>query len=439
MKKSKFYVLFSLLIVILLFSVSALCNQCGIITPATTDTTSAGDTTAATDTATEKTDVEESKESASEETTDQTEETSATDQSSGNEAPTIALEIYEGPTYSAGDDICFYRVKAVLTGKPAPTVKFSKDDSSGAWGTKKAQVNIHRGETYTLTATAKNSEGEDTASLTLKWGCGEENRNPVINDISISSATIEINKNYDVTASATDPDGDNLTYKWTVSGGAMNNDAANPMKWTTLNAAAGDYTIQVKVTDGKGGEATKSKTFSVSLPAPINMTVSKVAAEGGYVALGGIPINAGGCLYSGDSNTNKYIVGYISFDISGLTNATIQNASLTFNVKKKWGDPSFYTSICVYDTFWGAVPISAGTISVPGTTIQYIPSTTSGNFTVDNATLKNQLQTAISAGHLRFQIGVSPQGSLTNNNNVWDGIEWDQGGIALNITYIPGS
>ena len=71
----------------------------------------------------------------------------------------------------ADDDICYYRVKAVVTGKPAPTVKFSKDDSGGAWGTKKAQVNIHRGETYTLKATAKNSEGEDTASMTLKWGC----------------------------------------------------------------------------------------------------------------------------------------------------------------------------------------------------------------------------------------------------------------------------
>ena len=80
-----------------------------------------------------------------------------------------------------------------------------------------------RGETYTLTATAKNSEGEDTASMTLKWGC---NTNPVINDITLSSATIEINKTYDVTANATDPDGDSLTYKWTISGGAINNDAS---------------------------------------------------------------------------------------------------------------------------------------------------------------------------------------------------------------------
>ena len=149
MKKSKFYVLLSLLIIILLFSVAALCNWCGIATPATTDTT--------TETATEKTDVGESKESASdettdktEETTDQTEETSATEDTSDYEAPTIKLEIYEGPTYVPAGDICWVRVKAVVTGKPAPTVKFSKDDSGGVWGTKKVQVNIHRGEPLSL-------------------------------------------------------------------------------------------------------------------------------------------------------------------------------------------------------------------------------------------------------------------------------------------------
>ena len=41
-------------------------------------------------------------------------------------APTIKLEIYEGPTYSATDDICYYRVKATVTGNPAPNVSFRR-------------------------------------------------------------------------------------------------------------------------------------------------------------------------------------------------------------------------------------------------------------------------------------------------------------------------
>lgn len=39
----------------------------------------------------------------------------------------------------------------------------------------------------------------------------------------------------------------------------------------------------------------------------------------------------------------------------------------------------------------------------------------------------------------RFQIGVSPSGATSDNDNAWDGIEWDQSGISFNINYIPGS
>ena len=401
--------------------------MCGI-TPATTDT-------AAENTNTGKTDVEVTEGSftgettvKTEETTVKTDETTATQNTSDYEAPTIKLEIYEGPTYSAGDDICFYRIKATVSGKPAPTVKFSKDDSNGSWGKNKAQVNIHRGETYILKATAKNSAGEDSDSITLTWGC---NANPIINDITLSGTNVVINKTYDVTANATDPDGDSLTYKWTISSGAINNGASNPMKWTTPGAA-GDCTITVLVTDGKGGEATQSKTVSVGVPAPVNMTVSKVAAEGGYIANGGVPINAGGCLFAGDGPTNTWIVGYLSFDISSLTYAVIQNASMTFTKKNTYGDWSFFSSFCVYNTYWGTVPISVSTYSLAGEAIEYINSSTTGNFTVNNAKLKTKLQAAIDAGLPRFQIGVSPQGGVTDNHNDWDGIEWIRGN---NIKY----
>jgi len=87
--------------------------------------------------------------------------------------PTIKLEIYEGPIYSDGDDICYYRVEAIVTGDPEPTVSFSKDDSGGVWGPYITQVNLTRSSpNYTLTAVAENIEGESTDSLSLYWGCG---------------------------------------------------------------------------------------------------------------------------------------------------------------------------------------------------------------------------------------------------------------------------
>lgn len=93
------------------------------------------------------------------------------------EVPTISLEVYEGPF--PVESICVYRVRAIVTGSPNPTVTFSKDDSGGSWGTKKAQVNLNDpGDTYTLTATATNSEGSATDSIALSWGCEEPEPEP---------------------------------------------------------------------------------------------------------------------------------------------------------------------------------------------------------------------------------------------------------------------
>ena len=191
-----------------------------------------------------------------------------------------------------------------MTGSPAPTVKFSKDDSSGAWGSKKVQVNIHRGQSYTLTATAKNSAGEANTSINLTWGCGEENRVPVINDITfLPSANIKTGQQYAVTADASDPDGDALTYKWTVNSGALvTADNINPIKWTAP-AAVGPAAITVKVTDGKGGEAISTKTVNVE-SAIVNFTVPKVTAEGGYIESSGA-VYAGGDIFAGDSSPTK--------------------------------------------------------------------------------------------------------------------------------------
>jgi len=107
-----------------------------------------------------------------------------------NSPPTIKLEIYEGPLYSEADDICYYRIKANVTGEPSPEISFSKDDSLGSLGPDKAQVNLKRDSmAYTLTATAENSEGKASDTLTLVWNC---NRSPDIKGITLSSDTLYV-------------------------------------------------------------------------------------------------------------------------------------------------------------------------------------------------------------------------------------------------------
>ena len=216
---------------------------------------------------------------------------------------------------------------------------------------------------------------------------------------------------------------------------------AESVETTATIAESVETTTNAKET---ASEESKSETTELelsvitaeTLPVTLNLDVPKVIAEGGYIAQDGTPINAGGCLYAGDNDTNEFIVGFISFDITGLANATIQNSSLTFNVKQKLGNPSFYAAIYISDLFWGAVPISVNSIIV-GNYIESVGLPSDGIFTIDNAALRTALQASIDAGRPRFQIAVSLFGGTSDNDNSWDGFEWDQGGITLSITYTP--
>ena len=65
---------------------------------------------------------------------------------------------------------------------------------------------------------------------------------------------------------ARDPDGNPLTYSWTAANGTIKGEGQK-VTWLPPDVI-GDYEISVKVDNGKGGQATLSKRFSVTSPAP---------------------------------------------------------------------------------------------------------------------------------------------------------------------------
>jgi len=101
-------------------------------------------------------------------TTSFIEETETTAEDMPKSLPTIKLIVYEGPVI-VDSDTCYYRVEAIVTGDPTPVIKFSKDDSNGAWGKNKAQVNLKNGESYDLVVTAVNSTGKAVEHIELTW------------------------------------------------------------------------------------------------------------------------------------------------------------------------------------------------------------------------------------------------------------------------------
>lgn len=162
MKKFKLYSIISVLITIIFFGTASICNQCGVTNTTEGNITAARENSAM-ETVAETTAIKET-------TTGTTAGTTAKETEGESKAPTIKLKIYEGPT--AAGNICYYRVKATVTGNPAPTIDFSKDDSNGAWGKYISQVNLtDSNQSYTLSATATNSAGSDTDTITITWGC----------------------------------------------------------------------------------------------------------------------------------------------------------------------------------------------------------------------------------------------------------------------------
>jgi len=102
-------------------------------------------------------------------TTTVIETTETTTEDISKNLPTLKIIVYEGPVIVQDSDMCYYRVEVIVTGNPAPIIKFSKDDSGGAWGKNKTQVNLKNGESYDLVVTAVNSVGTVTKHVVLTW------------------------------------------------------------------------------------------------------------------------------------------------------------------------------------------------------------------------------------------------------------------------------
>jgi hypothetical protein len=432
MGKNKIYILLVIITVIIFFTTAALCNMCNAETEEKIGTEE--------ETGESQEEPEEGEESqqgsGQEEPPGEEEEPSGEEEEEESQSdyqePTIELEVYEGPLYSSSDDVCYWRVRADVTGVPTPTVEFSKDDSGGAWGSRKAQVNLEDpSDSYTLTATAINSEGAASDSIVLSWEC---NRPPEISDIVMMGDHF-VGIEYEISASAADPDGDALGYSWSVTGGSLDNSYTNPVKWA-MPDTAGDYKIKVEVDDGRGGSDSRTETVEVipMLGPPIAaMEVPIVVMEGGRIRQDE-NIWVGNSYIVGDTNTNLAIRGYVSFDITGLSGATVESARLSANHIITSGNCDLFRPLWVTSVNWEPGHITSSDFNLSG---DPIASFTTPSFSTSTSKLKIYLQNAIDSGRDRFQLMFMFTGMLSDSDSFSDNWAYNDSGIKLNITYYP--
>ncbi len=99
-------------------------------------------------------------------------------------------------------------------------------------------------------------------------GCGggggdtpPQNHDPTINSLTSADAQVWPSQGTTVTVTASDQDGDSLSYAWTTSGGTING-SGTQITWVAPTTT-GDHTVTVTVIDGQGGQAQQSVTINV--------------------------------------------------------------------------------------------------------------------------------------------------------------------------------
>jgi hypothetical protein len=88
------------------------------------------------------------------------------------------------------------------------------------------------------------------------------NQPPVIDSLTCQWRQVKKAMSVPVECAARDPDGDELSYSWSVDGGDISGDGAVG-DWSTPDDY-GTYTITVTVTDGRGSRDTESLEIRVA-------------------------------------------------------------------------------------------------------------------------------------------------------------------------------
>ncbi len=88
-----------------------------------------------------------------------------------------------------------------------------------------------------------------------------------------------------LTAQCNDPDNDQVTYKWTTTGGTVDGTGAE-VHWRPGDAKEGSYTASVVCDDGRGGTATASTNFNVEKKPNQPPVVSTCAANPATITVG---------------------------------------------------------------------------------------------------------------------------------------------------------
>ena len=186
-----------------------------------------------------------------------------------------------------------------------------------------------------LGATARQNNFRAGTGLVLRFGIPNPPpppNHPPVAACSVSPTSVYAGSGDSVAVhvTASDPDNDPLTYSYTATGGVVEGTGPEA-RWNSTGAAAGSYTVNVKVDDGKGGSASCAVDIKVeekpNHPPTATLTIERspiLPGEHTGVTCNGSDPDNDPLTYSYTSTGGK-IVGSgsnVQFDSTGLPPGT---------------------------------------------------------------------------------------------------------------------
>jgi len=408
-----------------------------------------------------------------------------------SEAPTLELEIYNGPDYSESDNMCYYRIEAKTTGMPEPEIEFDDDDNVSLLGSGRVEVGVEVGDTYTLTAAATNSAGTASVSIILEGECGEESAEADADDDADSDdaadtdtdaddADAEADTDADADAGAdTDDDADVVKEAPTISlaiyegplpiesvcvyrieATVTGSPTPSSVSWSkddslgsfgnkkvqvNINNPGDTYTLTATVSNSEGS-ATASIDLNWDCPVPtpdpietdVDIDVNKSIS--GYIIVQQVAYQNIYYTFVGDYSNDRQIKAYLSFNInsiSDLDDVTIKDTSLSMQVDGIEGHPETMPEVHV-KTFDYGDSLTLADQGAGGDFVGTFPtSSTMTSFNFSSAELEAALQNAVDSNSQRLQLKISLSGINTDGVNDW--YRFILGDISLHVKYeVPG-
>jgi len=199
-----------------------------------------------------------------------------------NRPPTASCSVDKSAIYAGSGDFAAVRVSAsdpdndplayswttnggTVEGS-GPEVRWNSSDANPGTYTVKVRVSDGRGGT-----------ADCSAGIRVE---PRPNRPPTMS-CSVDHNSVVIGESVQVTATASDPDNDPLTYSWNSSGGRVRGTGAS-VRFDTAGVTAGQYTVTGRVDDGRGGTADCSLRVEVQAPPEVKELEARLALHSIY-------------------------------------------------------------------------------------------------------------------------------------------------------------